>query len=56
MHIAPTALIMALRLYTYTKKVTLEEILVLRRVWITLRHQWGKCLKPVGLSFDPLVK
>ena len=56
MHIAPTALIMALRLYTYTKKVTLEEILVLRRVWITLRHQWGNCLKPVGLSFEPLVK
>ena len=25
---------------------TLEEILALRRVWITLRHQWGNCLSP----------
>ena len=38
------------------KNVTLEEILALRHVWITLRHQWGNCLKPVGLSFEPLVK
>ncbi len=38
------------------KKFTLEEILALRHVWITLRHQWGNCLKPIGLSFDPLVK
>ena len=38
------------------KNVTLEEILALRHVWITLRHQWDNCLKPVGLSFEPLVK
>ena len=25
---------------------TLEEILALRRVWITLRHQWGNCVSP----------
>ena len=28
------------------KKVTLEEILVLRRVWITLRQQLHECLSP----------
>ena len=28
------------------KNVTLEEILALRHVWITLRHQWGNCLSP----------
>ena len=29
------------------KKVTLEEILALRRVWITLRQQLHECLSPV---------
>ena len=38
------------------KKVTLEEILALQRVWITLRQQRGNCLKPEGLSFDTLLK
>ena len=28
------------------KNVTLEEILALRHVWITLRQQRGNCLSP----------
>ena len=35
---------------------TLEEITSGGVCWITLRHQWGNCPKPEGLSFDPLVK
>ena len=34
----------------------LEEILVVRRVRFTLRQQRGNCLKPGGLSFEPLLK
>ena len=34
----------------------LEEILVVRRVRFTLRQQRGNCLKPEGLSFEPLLK
>ncbi|MDD6844248.1 MAG: hypothetical protein PUE32_01615, partial [Clostridia bacterium] len=35
---------------------TLEEITSGGVCWITLRQQWGNCLKPVGLSFEPLLK
>ena len=34
----------------------LEEILVVRRVRFILRQQRGNCLKPEGLSFEPLLK
>ena len=35
---------------------TVEEITSGGVCWITLRQQWGNCLKPEGLSFEPLLK
>ena len=41
-----TAITMVFGLTLKYKKVTLEEILALGRVWITLRQQLHECLSP----------